>query len=183
MEVDNLTVTFRQDGQDVHAVKGVSFTLDRGETVALVGESGSGKSQTALSTVNLQPASARVGGSVTYDGRESWSPADPAESAALTAFHAHMRGDKGFGSALGPDAPAALAAVLADRALTLAPSPWRLGPPDRALIQELAVGAASAVAETHSLAPQDLEIWKKTRRSAKAVAIGHTDLLALPRDP
>ena len=70
MEVDNLTVTFRQDGQDVHAVKGVSFTLDRGETVALVGESGSGKSQTALSTVNLQPASARVGGSVTYDGRE-----------------------------------------------------------------------------------------------------------------
>ncbi|MEM7596319.1 MAG: ABC transporter ATP-binding protein [Pseudomonadota bacterium] len=70
MEVDNLTVTFRQDGQDVHAVKGVSFTLDRGETVALVGESGSGKSHTALSTVNLQPASARVGGSVTYDGRE-----------------------------------------------------------------------------------------------------------------
>ncbi|MEO0773825.1 MAG: ABC transporter ATP-binding protein [Pseudomonadota bacterium] len=70
LRVDNLTVTFRQDGQDVPCVRGVSFTLDRGETVALVGESGSGKSLTALSTVALQPASARMGGSVTYHGRE-----------------------------------------------------------------------------------------------------------------
>ncbi|MEL6933535.1 MAG: ABC transporter ATP-binding protein [Pseudomonadota bacterium] len=70
LEVDNLSVTFRQDGQEVHAVKGVSFTVDRGETVALVGESGSGKSMTALSTVSLQPASAQVGGSVHYDGKE-----------------------------------------------------------------------------------------------------------------
>ncbi|MEL7254630.1 MAG: ABC transporter ATP-binding protein [Pseudomonadota bacterium] len=70
LRVDNLTVTFRQDGQDVPCVRGVSFTLDRGETVALVGESGSGKSLTALSTVALQPASARMGGSVTYQGRE-----------------------------------------------------------------------------------------------------------------
>ena len=70
LEVDNLSVTFRQDGQEVHAVKGVSFTVDRGETVALVGESGSGKSMTALSTVSLQPASAQVGGSVHYNGKE-----------------------------------------------------------------------------------------------------------------
>ena len=70
LRVDNLTVTFRQDGRDVPCVRGVSFTVDRGETVALVGESGSGKSLTALSTVALQPASARMGGSVTYEGRE-----------------------------------------------------------------------------------------------------------------
>ncbi|MCQ0093790.1 ABC transporter ATP-binding protein [Roseovarius sp. M141] len=70
LEVENLTIAFRQDGQRVQAVHGVSFTVDRGETVALVGESGSGKSVTALSTVSLLGDSAEVGGSVRYDGQE-----------------------------------------------------------------------------------------------------------------
>ncbi|MEM1387112.1 MAG: ABC transporter ATP-binding protein, partial [Pseudomonadota bacterium] len=51
-------------------VKGVSFDVGRGETVALVGESGSGKSVTALSTVSLLPESAGVTGSITYNGAE-----------------------------------------------------------------------------------------------------------------
>ncbi len=70
LEVKNLTVGFRQDGKLSQAVKGVSFALNRGETVALVGESGSGKSVTALSTVSLLGSSAEVAGSVTYDGQE-----------------------------------------------------------------------------------------------------------------
>jgi microcin C transport system ATP-binding protein len=70
LEVENLTISFRQDGQTVGCVHGVSFTVDRGETVALVGESGSGKSITALSTVSLLGDSAQVGGSVRYDGQE-----------------------------------------------------------------------------------------------------------------
>ena len=70
LSVENLNVRFGQGGQQVHAVKGVSFTLERGETLALVGESGSGKSVTALSTVSLLGDTAAVTGSVRYAGQE-----------------------------------------------------------------------------------------------------------------
>ena len=70
LEVSDLRVSFRQDGTLSHAVKGVSFTVQRGETVALVGESGSGKSVSALSTVSLLGDSAEVSGSVLYDGQQ-----------------------------------------------------------------------------------------------------------------
>ena len=70
LTVRDLKVGFRQDGQILQAVHGVSFTVEQGETVALVGESGSGKSVTALSTVSLLGGSAEVEGSVTFDGQE-----------------------------------------------------------------------------------------------------------------
>jgi len=70
LKVENLSVTFRQDASENRAVRDVSFTVNRGETVALVGESGSGKSVTALSTVALLPASAEITGSVLYKGQE-----------------------------------------------------------------------------------------------------------------
>ena len=68
LRVKNLTVGFRQDGAISPAVRGVSFDVNKGETVALVGESGSGKSVTALSTVQLLDDNAQIGGSITYNG-------------------------------------------------------------------------------------------------------------------
>ena len=55
----------------MHAVDGVSFTVDRGQTLGIVGESGCGKSVTAFSIMGLvQPPGRVVGGSVMFDGRE-----------------------------------------------------------------------------------------------------------------
>ncbi|TCK08856.1 ABC transporter ATP-binding protein [Marinobacterium mangrovicola] len=54
-EIDNLSVTFGDPATSQPVVKGVSFQLNKGETLALVGESGSGKSVTALSLLRLLP--------------------------------------------------------------------------------------------------------------------------------
>ncbi|RPE66489.1 microcin C transport system ATP-binding protein [Pacificibacter maritimus] len=67
---ENLKVSFAQGGGFSPAVKGVSFDVKKGETVALVGESGSGKSVTALSSVSLLPDSAKIEGSIKYQGQE-----------------------------------------------------------------------------------------------------------------
>jgi oligopeptide/dipeptide ABC transporter ATP-binding protein len=70
LEVRDLTVTFPTRQGVVRAVNGTSFTIDRGETLALVGESGSGKSVTSLAISGLLPRGARVDGSIRFAGAE-----------------------------------------------------------------------------------------------------------------
>jgi peptide/nickel transport system ATP-binding protein len=72
LEVSGLRTYFFTRAGVVKAVDGVSFSLARGETLALVGESGCGKSMTALSIMRLvpDPPGRIVGGSVTLDGRD-----------------------------------------------------------------------------------------------------------------
>jgi microcin C transport system ATP-binding protein len=77
LDVRDLGVRFHQDGRVIDAVRGVSFSVGKGETMALVGESGSGKSVTALATVSLLPDSALVTGSVRYNGAEMVCAAEP----------------------------------------------------------------------------------------------------------
>jgi peptide/nickel transport system ATP-binding protein len=71
LEVTDLTTRFRTDDGIVKAVTGVSFTLDRGQTLGVVGESGSGKSVTFLSVMGLlDRRHAQITGSVVFDGQE-----------------------------------------------------------------------------------------------------------------
>jgi oligopeptide/dipeptide ABC transporter ATP-binding protein len=70
LAVRDLTVTFPTADGDVHAVRGVDYTLRRGEVLGIVGESGSGKSVSSLAVMGLLPKTARIKGSITFQGEE-----------------------------------------------------------------------------------------------------------------
>ncbi|MBT3605822.1 MAG: ABC transporter ATP-binding protein, partial [Candidatus Latescibacteria bacterium] len=72
LQVENLSVQFHIENHTVEAVRGVSFHIEKGETVALVGESGSGKSVSALSILQLlpYPRASHPHGSILFDGQE-----------------------------------------------------------------------------------------------------------------
>ncbi|MEC5292033.1 ABC transporter ATP-binding protein [Aurantimonas sp. C2-6-R+9] len=70
LSVENLSVAFHQGGKTQIAVDDISFSIGKGETLALVGESGSGKSVSALSILKLlpYPSASHPGGAVMFDG-------------------------------------------------------------------------------------------------------------------
>ena len=71
LEVQELKVSFRTEDGVVKAVDGVSFTIDRGEVVAIVGESGSGKSVTAMTLMGLtRGPNTRFEGRALFDGTD-----------------------------------------------------------------------------------------------------------------
>jgi oligopeptide/dipeptide ABC transporter ATP-binding protein len=78
LQVENLRTYFRTPRGIARAVDGVSFSLDRGQTLAIVGESGCGKSMTALSILQLvpEPAGYIDGGRVLLHGADGPRPVD-----------------------------------------------------------------------------------------------------------
>jgi peptide/nickel transport system ATP-binding protein/oligopeptide transport system ATP-binding protein len=71
LEVEDLRVSFATENGTVRAVDGVSFTVQRGEVVAIVGESGSGKSVTAMTLMGLtRGPNAKFEGRAMFDGQE-----------------------------------------------------------------------------------------------------------------
>lgn len=70
LEIDRLQVQFRSPRGILRAVDGVSFSVDRGEIVAVVGESGCGKSVTSMSILGLVGGDHRIGGEIRLEDRD-----------------------------------------------------------------------------------------------------------------
>jgi peptide/nickel transport system ATP-binding protein len=77
LEVEDLRVHFETEDGLVKAVDGVSYTVDRGQTLGIVGESGSGKSVSSLTVMGLTRArNARISGTVRFNGKELLGASD-----------------------------------------------------------------------------------------------------------
>src|ERR687895_1921071 len=77
LEISDLKVHFDTDDGLVKAVDGISYTLDRGQTLGIVGESGSGKSVSSLTVMGLTRArNARISGTVRFEGRDLLGASD-----------------------------------------------------------------------------------------------------------
>lgn len=72
LKINDLQIDYKTDLETVHAVNGISLTLNKGETLGLVGETGAGKTTTALSIMGLLPErTARTNrGSIWFDGQD-----------------------------------------------------------------------------------------------------------------
>ena len=78
LEVKDLEIIYKTDLETVQAVNGISFELNKGETVGLVGETGAGKTTTALAILRLLPErNARVlKGEIDFDGKNLFDLTD-----------------------------------------------------------------------------------------------------------
>jgi peptide/nickel transport system ATP-binding protein len=76
LEVDHLHVKLQTHRGPAYAVRDVSFSLERGETLGLVGESGCGKTMTVMALMGLLPENAEVTGSIRFDGEELTTKSD-----------------------------------------------------------------------------------------------------------
>ena len=125
---------------------------------------------------------------LTYDGRTSLQPSIDLDVEVVAAVHAHQRRDKGFGPALGPDAPSFAVSRFTALGYHLISgmADWQFEPRDGAIQLALVNGWGAAAAETKRLPVAELARWLAKRRARIAEGsawsmVGHVDFLALPR--
>lgn len=111
------------------------------------------------------------------DGRDRWDPPHPLDEQIAAGFRADQARDKGFGPALGNAATEHLLRSfrLAGYEAEAAPSPWRLGAGDAALVRSLAQGTAQAAAASGGVTPEAARGWAEARMGATC-EIGHCDV-------
>ena len=124
--------------------------------------------------------------SLTYDGRASCTPADPFDEDIRQAMNAHQKTDKGFGAALGPDAPDAAETLFkaAGYRVVSGASDWRAGRGTEVFQRELISGWVSAASDME-LDPSRLSAWLEQRMAQIAegtleITVGHRDIAAVP---
>ncbi len=124
---------------------------------------------------------------LSYDGRAELAPVDPFDADMLAAFNRHQRINKGFGPALGPDAPAQAAALWArvGYGVVQGRSDWEFTEGDRAIQSELFAGWAASARELPDLADEQVAAWLERRQQWVAAGrsrlrIGHVDVFAAP---
>ena len=89
LEVENLQVSFHTNAGEVKAVRGITFGVEKGETLALVGESGCGKSVTAKALLRLfDRTSGEImpGSKIQFDGQDL-----PGSYDVLRPHHVHWK--------------------------------------------------------------------------------------------
>jgi len=122
---------------------------------------------------------------LSYDGQTCWDPVLEQDGWVRERHNRHQRTDKGFGPALGPDAPATLAIRLRELGywVMLRPSPWRLGAEHDAMQTTLLSGWSRGVRQLDPRAADWLTAWTEERRrlidrKASRLYVGHWDLFA-----
>ncbi len=117
------------------------------------------------------------------DGRDTWRPRHPYDALVRTAFRRDLRRDKGFGPAVGTDAPRILAAR--GGVIASAPSDWHI--PRTALRMQRALidGIADAARNSRPAFADAVTDWQEARlgqalRGRLAMTIGHRDILVTP---
>ena len=96
LEVRDLSIDFRLHAQGkINAVRGVSFRVRPGSTVALVGESGSGKSVISQAIMGVLPRSAELGGQILFNDSASAGAPEPLDIVALDPEGPRMRAIRG----------------------------------------------------------------------------------------
>ena len=124
---------------------------------------------------------------LTVDGRMSWEPADAGDAAVHALFGRHQQRDKGFGPALGPQAPAFVLAQLerAGYLSTVVRSDWSIaGGQDASMQRAMVDGMAAAAREQEPSMRARIRAWQARRTAGierSRLLVGHLDILATPR--
>ena len=138
--------------------------------------------------LRCRAADAPVLFALSYDGRIDCSPQEPEDDEVRRLVNEHQKTDKGFGPALGPDAPARAVALLSAAGYTTRQeqSDWTLLPAARDLQRELVSGWANAASETAPGRRAAIANWQARRLAhidagRSRIVVGHVDVAGIIR--
>ena len=123
---------------------------------------------------------------LTYNGEVSFDPVDPFDTSVIIAVNNHQTSDKGFGSALGPDAVKALITRCKAVGFTVidGASDWIIGPEDRemqsAILTQWAQTAQATGGDTQKIAAWFARRRKFVANGVSTIHVGHRDVFARP---